>query len=186
MNEAGSRKGERKRLRIEGYDYGREGLYFVTICAWRFRCLFGRVREGVVELSAIGELVAREWVGTPALRPGVELDEWVVMPNHCHGLVLVADSGIEAGTVPQIVRGFKGATTRKARELTGWPEMQLWQRSFHDRVVRSARELEALREYVRTNALRWERDRYWIEEERRGAHAMRTLGRFRGPYGGGS
>jgi putative transposase len=81
--------------RLKNWDYGSVGFYFVTICTRNREYFFGDVVDGEVVLSKIGELVAEEWLKTPAVRKNVELDEWIVMPNHVHGVVVI--KGNEAG-----------------------------------------------------------------------------------------
>jgi putative transposase len=82
-------------IRLKNWDYGSAGFYFVTICARNRECFFGDVIDGKVVLSDAGKLVAEEWQKTPTIRQTVELDEWVVMPNHVHGIVVI--KGNEAG-----------------------------------------------------------------------------------------
>ncbi len=73
--------------RLQGWDYSRAGLYFITICAHDRAHFFGEISAGEMKLSPIGEIVAEEWQKTPQIRSNVELDAWVVMPNHLHGIV---------------------------------------------------------------------------------------------------
>ncbi len=75
--------------RLQGWDYAREGLYFVTICTRDRARFFGEISAGEMQLSPIGEIVAEEWQKTPQVRPNVELDAWSVMPNHLHGIVVI-------------------------------------------------------------------------------------------------
>lgn len=85
-------------MRLKGYDYSTPGEYFVTICTkWRI-CWFGEIEEGKMSLSEIGSIVAGEWMRTPLIRPNVRLDEWCVMPNHFHGIVVIDEKkgGVEA------------------------------------------------------------------------------------------
>jgi REP element-mobilizing transposase RayT len=75
--------------RLRGYDYSSSGLYFVTICSKNRVCYFGDVVNGKMELSPIGDIVADEWQKTPNIRANVQLDEWIVMPNHLHGIIWI-------------------------------------------------------------------------------------------------
>lgn len=68
--------------RLPGWDYGRGGAYCVTICTQNRVCWFGEIQEGRMDLSPLGQVVAKEWQKTPKVRPYVTLDAWVVMPNH--------------------------------------------------------------------------------------------------------
>ena len=98
----------RRSIRLERYDYSQFGAYFVSICTHKRACLFGRITDGKMILSAAGQIVAEEWLKTAEIRPNVRLDEWVVMPNHFHGiLILKTDQDTPAGarrTVPETVR----------------------------------------------------------------------------------
>jgi putative transposase len=75
--------------RLRGHDYSSPGAYFVTICTKGMRCWFGEVVDGTMRLSPFGEIVAEEWQETEQIRPNVTLDEWKVMPNHLHGIVVI-------------------------------------------------------------------------------------------------
>ena len=75
--------------RLAGHDYGGKGWYFVTICTRDRQCVLGEVAGGDVNMSRVGEIVAEEWLRTREVRPRVELDEWVIMPNHVHGVLVI-------------------------------------------------------------------------------------------------
>jgi putative transposase len=150
----------RRSIQLQGYDYAQAGAYFITLCTQGRARLFGRVTRGVVELSDIGRIVAEEWERTPVVRPNVELDAYVVMPDHMHGILVITyhDGGAaraEAGsplrsptrTVGAIVRGFKGAVVRRA----GTP---LWQRNYHEHIIRDAAALDRIRCYIAANPAR--------------------------------
>jgi REP element-mobilizing transposase RayT len=79
----------RRSIRLAGYDYAQAGAYFVTICAHERVCLFGEVSGGEMRLNEIGQIAAEEWVRSAEIRREIELDEWVVMPNHLHGIVVI-------------------------------------------------------------------------------------------------
>ena len=175
----------RKPSRLASFDYRSPGAYFVTLVTHERACLFGEVDEGTMVLNAAGRMVEDWWLSLPGKFPNVALDAHVVMPNHFHGLValnadfsVVADprvgpekSGAHTGaplqrkfvSLPEIMRWFKTMTTnayiRGVRE-SGWPPFNkhLWQRSYHDRIVRNETELNRLREYIATNPQRWHID----------------------------
>ena len=79
----------RRSIRLKGYDYSQEGIYFVTICIQDRKCLFGEITDGEMLLSALGTIAYREWMQTPEIRKNVELDAFVVMPNHIHGIIII-------------------------------------------------------------------------------------------------
>lgn len=95
MYDSGSR--HRRSIRLRGYDYTQAGAYFVTICTFNRLCLFGEIVGGVMEPSALGQVVEAEWLQTARVRPNVALDAFVVMPNHVHGIVLI-EEGIGPAT----------------------------------------------------------------------------------------
>lgn len=78
-----------KSTRLKDWDYASAGWYFVTICTHNKRCFFGDVVDNAMYLSELGEVVANEWSKTPSIRQNVELDQWVVMPNHIHGIIII-------------------------------------------------------------------------------------------------
>src|ERR1041384_2791761 len=77
----------RRSIRLPHYDYGESGAYFVTICVHHRECLFGEVVDGSIVLKDLGKIVATEWRRTAEIRPNLTVDEFVVMPNHLHGLL---------------------------------------------------------------------------------------------------
>ena len=80
--------------RLRGFKYAQDGAYFVTICTNRQRCLFGDISDGAVNLSRIGNVVLEEWLLLPSRRSGVQLDRFVVMPDHVHGIIVLASQAV--------------------------------------------------------------------------------------------
>src|SRR5436309_6042776 len=80
----------RRSIRLRDYDYSQPGAYFITVCAQDRESLFGDVLDGVMALSEAGQIVERAWLQTPDLRPNVELDAFVLMPNHFHAIAVIA------------------------------------------------------------------------------------------------
>jgi putative transposase len=85
------KKHHRQSIRLKGYDYRRSGYYFITICVVDRSSLFGRIVNRRLELNPLGELVGNIWQGLPRSFPGLEIDEFVVMPNHFHGILRLCD-----------------------------------------------------------------------------------------------
>ena len=79
----------RRSMRLQGYDYSSPGAYFVTICTQNRECLFGEIVARKMVLNDAGKIVADEWIKTGDIRDEIELDAWVVMPNHFHGIVMI-------------------------------------------------------------------------------------------------
>ena len=161
----------RRSIRLRGFDYTSHGAYFVTIVTDGRRQLFGRIIGDEMRLNAAGRIVAEEWQRSGELRSNVEIDAFVVMPNHFHGIVFLTQTdegtlrsaptrsfgGGMAGSLPVVVRNFKGAVTRRMRER-GFDE-PVWQRNYHERVIRNERELQAIRQYIIDNPRQWALDK---------------------------
>ncbi len=163
----------RRSIRLPGFDYRTPAGYFVTVCVADRAPLFGTVRDGQVLLSRVGEIVREEWFRSAALRANLLLleDELVVMPNHVHGILWLTAEPAEAeraaegnrphtlpGSVGAVVGAYKAATTRRINQERGTPGARLWQRNYWERIIRSDRELEAIRRYIAENPARWEAD----------------------------
>ncbi|MEE8484527.1 MAG: transposase [Nitrospinota bacterium] len=186
MSELFANKYRIKTSRYKGWDYSKSGFYFVTICTKNFKHHFGNVetlRCNVsvpdIRLSIIGEIVKEEWLKTPVVRKNVDLDEWIIMPNHMHGIIAMGGkpnskdvalsvpaekkrtkfAGIspKSNSLSEVIRSFKSTCTRKINKL--FPKNNFaWQPRFHDRIIRNEDELNRIREYIRNNPLNWEVD----------------------------
>ncbi|WP_373497934.1 transposase [Desulfococcus sp.] len=179
----------RRSIRLQGYDYSQAGAYFVTTCTQNRECLFGHIVDGEMRLKDAGKIVADEWMKTATIRHEIELDEWVVMPNHFHGIVVIAGDPVGAhGRAPlrhiraplpppdaaermlrrppkslgSLVAGFKSAVTIRVNELRKTPGAKLWQRNYWEHIVRNECELNRIREYIRNNPARWETDKLFV------------------------
>ena len=167
----------RQSIRLEGYDYNRSGVYFLTICSNRRKPKFGSITNGQVLLSVVGRIVEEEWHRTARLRPEVRLDEYVIMPNHMHAIIHVEESKKSIDPVGahrdaplrraplslgSVVAGFKGSVTRRVRRVTE-TDMDVWQRNYYDRIIRNDDELKRLRQYIANNPQKWQLDQYFTE-----------------------
>lgn len=137
---------KRRSPRLKAYDYASEGAYFVTVCSADRACIFGQILWDAMQPSATAQIVETCWREIPVHYPGASTDAFVVMPNHVHGILWLERAG-HAPPLHRVVSSFKAAASRQA----GRP---LWQRSFHDRIVRDEAELIAVRQYVLENPLR--------------------------------
>jgi putative transposase len=160
----------RRSIRLKGYDYAQVGAYFVTICAHGQEFLFGEIVNGEMTLNETGRLVEQCWNDIPAHFPRVELDEFVIMPNHVHGILSIIDavgaknfsplpSQQRAGTsktIGSIIRGFKIGVTKWMRQHT--PIHDVWQRNYYEHVIRDEADLIRVREYISVNPVRWAED----------------------------
>ena len=83
----------RRSIRLKDYDYSQSGAYFITICTQKRECLFGEIVDGEMRLNDAGQMVQTTWDELPKHYTGIEIDEFVVMPNHFHGIILIHDVG---------------------------------------------------------------------------------------------
>ncbi len=159
----------RRSIRLPNYDYSRPGAYFVTICVQDRSCLFGDVVGGEMWLNDVGRVTCDCWDDIPKHFPHVHLDAFVIMPNHVHGILVIADFAVPVGaknfspqhgtskTVGSVVRGFKIGVTTWMRANTDIHVV--WQRNYWEHIVRDEPELIRIREYITNNPARWEMDR---------------------------
>ena len=158
----------RRSIRHEYHDYQGPGAYFLTICTFHRQRILGSIRGGMVSLSRWGAVVEEEWLRTAELRPSVDLDEFVIMPDHLHGIVRViagpslpSPSSVTALVRPvrslgSMISGFKSACTTRINQLRRTPHTPIWQRNYYERVVRDVGALESARRYIRDNPVRWQ------------------------------
>jgi putative transposase len=211
----------RKSIRLRARDYSLPGFYFVTLCTHERRFLFGDIVDGVMHLNCMGRAVESCWRDIPRHYPHAALDEFVVMPNHIHGVIQIYRDAWEPAQMPvravgipivpglvmlganisdnrtdvldvgannylplqpnlsarrsltrsklfpmghgtsrtigSMIRGFKIGVTRWAR-LHGH-QSDVWQRNYHDHIIRNEHSLERVRRYIRANPANWARDR---------------------------
>ena len=159
---------KRKPTRLKNYNYGEKGAYFVTICTQNKRCILSNiVGEGLappeIRLTAYGRVADQQIHQIASRYPRITVDHYVVMPNHIHMLLLV--SGETGGsrpspTVIDAVRVFKSMTTRLCGCGPG-----LFQRSFHDHVIRGDADYREIRDYIENNPLNWSNDRFYVKRK---------------------
>lgn len=170
-----AREHHRRSTRLRGYDYPQSGAYFVTVCVQNRQSVFGKVTNRRMMLSGAGRMVEEEWLKTPAVRPQVQLDEFVVMPNHFHGIIMIRHesgtvgatrlvaptigrpAGPMVGSIGAMMAQFKSIATKRMRAL-GHSSFA-WQRNYYEHIVRDEDSLNRIREYILTNPLRWDLDR---------------------------
>ncbi len=93
---------DRKTIRLKGYDYAQNGAYFVTICIKNKECISGEILDGGILLNDAGEMIQTVWNALPEHYPHVELDQFVVMPNHMHGIVVISNNNYKGGATPPL------------------------------------------------------------------------------------
>ena len=175
---------KRRSIRLKGYDYKNPGTYFVTICTQNKEHLFGSIEDGEIISNEPGLMVERIWQELPVKYPAIEIDEFIIMPNHIHGIIILSVGAIPRGcpdemngqalghggqalgpaptqlSLPDVVHRFKSFTTAQYRngvQQFNWRPFpgRLWQRNYYEHIIRDEKELNSIREYIIHNPLNW-------------------------------
>ncbi len=180
----------RRSIRLKGYDYSRAGLYFITICCEDRICRFGNIVDGEMILNAYGQIAHEEWMRTPQLRPQIELDAFIVMPNHIHGILKINEMGrgelnspdinltvfetavcdttlrSPSNNIGAIVRGYKSSVTKQINTMINVsndvsnPSIKLWQRNYHEHIIRDEKSYRNIANYIIHNPKKWDEDKF--------------------------
>ncbi len=156
----------RKPMRLPQYDYAQNGAYFVTICTEeRKPALSQIVGDGFhpvpqIELTPTGQEIEKSIIFINEKYDGI-IEKHVIMPNHVHMIILLQAGGHGNPPLQNIVGRIKSYTTRRFNEINNITDAILWQRSFHDHIIRTEQEYAEVWDYIDTNPLKWEIDRYY-------------------------
>lgn len=171
----------RRSVRLRDYDYSQAGLYFVTICTFKMTSKFGDIRAGELILNDMGKLVQDLWLQIPVSRANTEIDAFVVMPNHLHGIIQLGDiasehkranrsgaEGVATTTLPSGSLGatmgqFKSVVTKRSRTLPDPPTSPIWQRNYYEHIIRNEATLNEIRKYIQENPARWTDDDLYVD-----------------------
>ena len=174
----------RRSIRLKEYDYSTPWWYYITLCTYERINLYGKVINGKMILNESGKIVEEEWLKTKEIRTNVDLDYYVIMPNHLHGIIIIngrgelnspeedntgriqyAPTNIKIKSPSQslgaIVRGFKSAVTKRLRGLSVNPGLKVWQRNYYEHIIRNDLDLHNIQQYIELNPLKWELDEYY-------------------------
>ena len=174
-------KQDRKSTRLKGFDYTSPSAYFVTIVTKDRQCLFGDVVDGEMHLNIIGQLARIVWEKIPEHFTHITIDEFAIMPNHVHGIMIINETvgvrqervdkqrgsffaspvqacGVVPGSLGAAIGYFKSGVTRRINALRRTPSATAWQRSYYDRIIRNEDELTHTRQYIMNNPLKLEFD----------------------------
>lgn len=166
-------------MRLKGFDYAQEGLYFLTICTHERKVIFGEIQNGEMQLNAAGLIAQNCWNEIPNHFPNVQLHAFVIMPNHVHGIIEITENcGIfknrnvsppkhtenkfspdfksPVKTIGSIVRGFKIGVTKWMRDKTDIKTV--WQRGYHNRIIKHSNAYFRISIYIKNNPKAWKRD----------------------------
>lgn len=167
--------------RLKDWDYSTPWWYYITICIKDMKYRFGKVENGKMILNNLGNIVEEEWLKTKEIKDNVELDYYVIMPNHLHGILIVKDVEtsrrdvsrvIETGQRPvstqlkpnslgSIIVQFKSVCTKRIHKI-GFDQFN-WQPRFYHHIIRNENDSRRIRTYIKNNPLKWELDEYYIK-----------------------
>jgi len=165
--------------RLTEWDYSTPWWYYVTFCTKNFKCWFGEIKNGKMILNDLGQIVEEEWLKTKDIRANVDLDYYVIMPNHFHGIPIIKDvetsrrdvsrvketghrpvsTQLKPNSLGSIIGQFKSVCTKRIHKL-GFTDFQ-WQPRFYDHIIRNEADLRRIRNYIQNNPLKWELDEYY-------------------------
>jgi REP-associated tyrosine transposase len=184
----------RHSIRLKEYDYSQVGTYFITVCTYQHICIFGDIvgaycirppKDNIHPhdwLNTQGKIAQKEWMKIGEIQNNVELDEYVIMPNHIHGIIVITENRGDAYNqgahtskgrmqyastrgfrspakcIGSIVRGFKSAVTSQLFRMC-CSKTPIWQRNYYEHVIRNQKSLDKIREYIRNNPANWEKDK---------------------------
>jgi putative transposase len=156
-------KHHRRSIRLKGFDYSRSAVYFVTICIQNRECLFGTILQDRLLLNDAGRMVSEEWLALPSRFTAVILDEFVVMPNHFHGIIYISTDSPDNPTLGKILGAFKSIVNNNyiiGVKTNDWQPFnkRLWQRNYYEHIVRDDSALQKIREYIQINPRTWRTD----------------------------
>jgi len=159
----------RKSNRLKTYDYSQNGIYFVTICTKDKKCYFGKIVNNEIVLNDFGKIIKKQWLWLQDQYDYVYLDEFIIMPNHFHGILEIrSDRSRPVTTVnaqahqkikplSQLIGAFKTRSSKYIHKQ-GLDDFQ-WQRSFYDHIIRKEESLNKIREYIMINPQEWNKDK---------------------------
>jgi len=177
----------RRSIRLKNYDYSQKGSYFITIVTQNRKHLFGKIEDGKMILSSVGKIVEEEWINTIQLRPNVNLGEFIIMPDHMHMIVTIttqvekkeneewihSNPKSPSHTIGAIIRGFKGASTKKinlflnsrsgelpfapAAPAAPFAPNKIFQRNYYEHIIRNQRDYHRIEKYIIDNPRNWKK-----------------------------
>lgn len=161
---------KRKSFRLRDYDYSQAGYYFITICTHeRKNILCNIVGAGLcarpnIELSDLGLKVENSILNIPSIFIGIYVDQYIIMPNHFHAIVVINKAGGYGNPPLQNMIGrIKSFTTYEYNKIKNAKGILLWQKSYYEHIIRDEEDLRVIREYMDNNPAEWIEDEYYID-----------------------
>lgn len=177
----------RRSIRLPEFDYTQPGAYFITLVTVNRTHLFGEIVDGIFRSTPLGEIARQEWFKTAELRSYVTIneDEFVVMPNHIHGIIHVEEhtsmanpvkaqlrcavtqqrcaptpfKPIQPASLGAVVRAYKSAVTYAAHKVNLHSGKTIWQRNYYEHIIRNELDLLQIQEYIISNPATWQEDK---------------------------
>ncbi|HYF98069.1 MAG TPA: transposase, partial [Coxiellaceae bacterium] len=160
-----------KSLRLPSWNYSANGFYFLTLCTHNRHHSLGEIINGQLQKTKAAILVENCWLSLNGHYGNCYLDEFIIMPNHLHGLIFIEQEETSelahqlttqrrSMLIPKMVGRFKMQSTKLINEAQKTPGKKFWQSDYYDRVVRNEDELNNIREYIHDNPMAWEYDRF--------------------------
>ena len=166
--------------RLQNWDYGANGAYFITICTKEMKHFFGAIRDKEMHLKAEGELAEKYWMEIPKHFPYVELGNFQIMPNHMHGILIINKLNVETqfiaslhsaeiggfagdknpmlnNSISRIVRWYKGRCSFEIHKINS---DFVWLGRFYDHIVRNTEDFERIQNYIAKNSSKWKEDKF--------------------------
>jgi len=166
----------RRSIRLKDYDYTKDGYYFITVCTYKQEYLLGECLDGSVILSRFGKIVERCWQELPSHFAGIDVSNYIIMPNHIHGIIKIFRGealekseqtentsfprkydGTKSGSLGAIIQNFKSVSTRKFNKINGSGGMKLWQRNYYEHIIRNEEDFNRICLYIKNNPAKWTR-----------------------------
>lgn len=193
MNKYNPNVHHRRSIRLKGYDYAKAGLYFITICCEKRKHRFGIVKNGQMILNEYGKIAYHEWMKTSEIRKNVELGEFVIMPNHLHGIIRLLGSELHSpkinnnlyspdkiGVCDKNKMDVCDTSLRSPSQTVGAIvrgykssvtkkmgllnfDGKLWQRNYYEHIIRNENSHKNISEYILNNPTKWTEDKFYTQ-----------------------
>jgi REP element-mobilizing transposase RayT len=184
-------KHRRRSIRLKNYDYSQSGAYFVTICTKDRECLFGDISDNNLHYNDYGQIAYDFWSKILEHFSNTQLDGFIVMSNHIHGIVVIGGDGRGlachaptnrkfakpiSNSLSTIIGSFKSAVTKQINQIRSTPGILVWQRNYYEHIIRNEKELNKIRKYIVDNPLKWDTDENNLENlKQNGGTTYKTI-----------